>query len=546
MPSTPRKERVLIVDDEPLVLRALHDALDDEFHVTATTVPQDALDLAATHSETAVVISDQSMRGMMGDELLRRLREVSQASAILLTGFTDLEVVVRAVNEGNILFFLTKPWSNRTLRAKVRQAAAHFRLSRDLAQERQMVNDLMSSIPDAIYVTDREHRFTRVNEALVRLSGLADASELIGKRRGDLPNALPAQVIANIERQDEEIWRDGQLRRDVLNEVQTPGGRLFLATTKAPMHSPSGGMVGLVSVARDVTERVQAEAALRTSEERLRLAFRASKAGLFDWNMLTGEVSYSAREGTSIEVSPNSTFEALEKRVHPEDLPRLRRALSAHLQTREPFDAVQIRTQTVDESTYRWHEVNAQASWDDSGRALRLVGSFLDVDDLRLAQARLMQAQKLEGIGQLAAGIAHEINTPTQYVTDNVTFLDRAFTRLRSVLDAYQAALEAERSGQDKAAAHAALEACLKSSKLDYVLEQAPRAIQQSLEGLGRVSSIVKAMKEFSHPSAAEKEPMDLREIIESSCVVARNEWKYVADLNYDFDADLPNVPVLH
>jgi len=545
MPGTRRKERVLIVDDEPLVLRALRDALEDEFHVTTTTVPQDALDLAASHGETAVVISDQRMRGMLGHELLRRLREVSQASTILLTGYADIEVVMRAVNEGNILFFLTKPWANSALRAKVHQAAQHFRLARDLAQERQMVRDLMTSIPDAIYFTNREHRFTLVNDALVRLSGQANASELIGKRRGDLPNTLPPELIAAIERQDEEIWRDGQPRRDIINQVQTPTGRRHLATTKAAMHSPGGEVVGVVSIARDITERVHAEEALRASEERLRLAFLASKAGLFDWDIATGEVSYSPRAGKAVEVSPGSTFAALEQRVHPEDLPGLRVAIAAHLQTREPFTAVQLRTRPSEDLGYRWYEVNVQASWDDAGRPLRVVGSFSDIDDLRLAQTRLVQAQKLEGIGQLAAGIAHEINTPTQYVTDNVTFLDRAFTRLRSVLNAYQVALAAERSGQDQEAAGAALEACLKSSKLDYVLEQAPRAIQQSLEGLTRVSSIVKAMKEFSHPSAAEKEPMDLREIIECSCVVARNEWKYVAELDYDFDADLPNVPVL-
>jgi two-component system, NtrC family, sensor kinase len=90
-----------------------------------------------------------------------------------------------------------------------------------------------------------------------------------------------------------------------------------------------------------------------------------------------------------------------------------------------------------------------------------------------------------------------------------------------------------------------ALDELLAVSKLDYLLQQIPRAIQQSLEGMGQVSSIVKAMKEFSHPSGGEKQPMDLHEVIESTSLVARNEWKYVADLELDFDWSLPPVPIL-
>jgi signal transduction histidine kinase len=145
----------------------------------------------------------------------------------------------------------------------------------------------------------------------------------------------------------------------------------------------------------------------------------------------------------------------------------------------------------------------------------------------------------------LAAGIAHEINTPTQYITDNVSFLQRAFVKLRAVIDAQKAVADAARDGRDAAAALEVLDAVLKSSKLDYLLEQAPRALAQSLEGLGQVSAIVGAMKEFSHPSGAEKQPANLHDIIESSAMVARNEWKYVAEVAFDFDQALPPVPVL-
>ncbi|HYQ17116.1 MAG TPA: ATP-binding protein [Polyangiaceae bacterium] len=167
------------------------------------------------------------------------------------------------------------------------------------------------------------------------------------------------------------------------------------------------------------------------------------------------------------------------------------------------------------------------------------------LDELRQTQAKLLQAQKLEAIGQLAAGIAHEVNTPSQYVTDNVTFLQRAFVKLGAVITAHAQVSDAARQSRDCGEALRGLDATLKSSKLDYLQQQIPRAIQQSLEGLGQVSSIVKAMKEFSHPSGGEKQPVDLHDVIESTTLVAKNEWKYVADLELSFDWTLPPVLVL-
>ena len=167
------------------------------------------------------------------------------------------------------------------------------------------------------------------------------------------------------------------------------------------------------------------------------------------------------------------------------------------------------------------------------------------LDELRLTQAKLLQAQKLEAIGQLAAGIAHEVNTPAQYVTDNVSFLQRAFDKLSRLIEAQSQLVEAVRSGDATTQALENVDAARKAAKLDYLSRQVPRAIEQSLEGLGQVSSIVKAMKEFSHPSGAEKQPFDIHDLIESTSIVAKNEWKYVAELQLDFDWSLPAVLLL-
>src|SRR5260221_7732511 len=125
-----RRERILVVDDEPQLLTALTDTLEDLFEVVATNRPAHALELAAADAEIAVVISDMLMPDMTGDELLSRLRGVSQANRMVITGRADLTAVIRAVNEGNIFAYVTKPWANDDLQLKVRLAAGQFRLTR--------------------------------------------------------------------------------------------------------------------------------------------------------------------------------------------------------------------------------------------------------------------------------------------------------------------------------------------------------------------------------------------------------------------------------
>jgi PAS domain S-box-containing protein len=166
-----------------------------------------------------------------------------------------------------------------------------------------------------------------------------------------------------------------------------------------------------------------------------------------------------------------------------------------------------------------------------------------DITDRRLLESQLAQAQKLEAIGQLAAGIAHEINTPTQYVSDNTRFLQEAFHDLATLMNQYEAVCQAARAACLTDDHLRAVEAFMADIDAPYLRDEIPLAIQQSLEGLERVATIVRAMKDFSHPGGEEKVAADLNKAIESTITVARNEWKYVADMVVDFDPNLPHVP---
>ena len=168
-----------------------------------------------------------------------------------------------------------------------------------------------------------------------------------------------------------------------------------------------------------------------------------------------------------------------------------------------------------------------------------------DITERKQLEAQLIQAQNLKSVGQLAAGIAHEINTPTQYVSDNTRFFKDCCDDLFQLIDHYEALEEGIHNQSGLAEALAAVESCRAEIDLDYLRDDMPRAIEQTLEGVGRVSQIVGAMRQFTHGGGDEKRLIDLNKAIEATATVARSEWKYVAELETMLDPAMPLVPCL-
>ncbi|MEZ5406379.1 MAG: heme NO-binding domain-containing protein [Acidimicrobiales bacterium] len=174
--------------------------------------------------------------------------------------------------------------------------------------------------------------------------------------------------------------------------------------------------------------------------------------------------------------------------------------------------------------------VNVSKLRNERRKQVGVVFLAMDTSERRQLELELRQAQRLEAIGQLAAGVAHEINTPIQFVGDSARFLGDVFDDLIGLLGCYgELKKQAEAAGL--ADATAAVDARIEGIDLDFLVDEAPRAVERTLEGVNRIATIVKALKQFSHPGGEHMAPTDINELIETTLVVARNEYKYVADV---------------
>ncbi len=165
-----------------------------------------------------------------------------------------------------------------------------------------------------------------------------------------------------------------------------------------------------------------------------------------------------------------------------------------------------------------------------------------DVSEKKLMETQLNQSLKLESIGTLAAGIAHEINTPLQFVGDNTAFMKDAAGAILEYLKSIDKSIANEKAGGDISRFIAAIKEKAEEYDIDYLSEEIPIAIQQTQDGIKRVSKIVLAMKDFSHPGKKEKSFADINRGIDVTATISKNEWKYSCNLETRLDPALPLV----
>jgi PAS domain S-box-containing protein len=281
-------------------------------------------------------------------------------------------------------------------------------------------------------------------------------------------------------------------------------------------------------------ERAEAEQrVLQESEQRLR-ALLQNCSDMITVVARDGSVLYQAGAiGSVLGHEPTELEGAnLARWVDKEDLPRLLelchtgQAASTELHLRHADG--RPRTCEVLAAS-----LPGDSSWDG------VVLNIRDVTERKQLELELRLAQKLESIGQLAAGIAHEINTPVQFVGNSVIFLKRAADKLLTLTNVYHELLHSDQP-IDKEERQRRAVLAEEDTDLEYLIERIPPAFERALDGIKRVSVIVHAMRQFAHPST-ERAPTDVNDGLQTTLIVAANEYKYVADIELDL-GELPLV----
>lgn len=292
-------------------------------------------------------------------------------------------------------------------------------------------------------------------------------------------------------------------------------------------------------------ERKRSEEALKASELRFLNAFDyapigiglASKDG--DWMQVNRSLCEIV--GYTKEELLRTNFQTI---THPDDL-------AASLEFKEQLLSGKIKSCQMEKRYIHklGHQVLALTSLslarDAQNNPLYFISQIQDITEKKSLEEQLQQGQKLESIGHLAAGIAHEINTPTQYVGDNTRFLKEGFQDFSMVLEKNRQLLEACQTNTVTPELIAEMEEAIEQADIEYLTEEVPKAIEQALNGIDRISKIVQSMKDFAHPGSVDKKASDLNKAIESTITVASNEWKYIAEMETDYDQNLPSVPCM-
>ncbi len=315
------------------------------------------------------------------------------------------------------------------------------------------------------------------------------------------------------------------------------------------VHPPKVGGVQAVIHIRDVTQRTAMERRMRRSER----LFKVTTDNAMDFICLLDSSCQVVYHNPALQrllgrPSPWIAKQNLSELVFEEDRDRFMGALHKGAKAGQ----TQIFEYRISNDQGRWVDMEGQVSAVEDpgghGDSVLLISRDISLRkqmerDRATVEIQLRHSQKLEAIGHLAAGIAHEINTPTQYIGDNTTFLRDVFAQSTALIRTLQGHLERIREGTGSHAEEArqALDA-LEAGDVDYLEEEIPKAIQQTLEGVARVSKIVGAMKDFSHPGGDSASIIDLHRAIESTVTVSRGEWKSVANLETEFAPDLPLV----
>jgi PAS domain S-box-containing protein len=476
------------------------------------------------------------------------------------------------------------------------EIAERKRAEEALRQSDQQMADIINFLPDATFAINLEGKVIFWNRAIEVMTGVK-AEDIIGK--GNFEYAVPFYndrrpiIIDLVFKAEEKLNGESYLflkrleENSLIGETFCPAlgeAGAYLWAKATPLYDINGNIIGAIESLRDITDRKQAEkelqkvrielekrveertaelaeavkalrfeiadrkraeAALAEEKELLSVTLHSIGDGVITTDTL-GKVSSINRVAEEItgwrqmEVEGKPLASIFQILINEKMSKTCENPLEKVLKSEKEGGITGHNVLIARDGTRKIISANAAPIRDKKHNIVGYVIIFRDITKQKKVEAQLALSQKLQSIGQLAAGIAHEINTPMQYIGDNVRFLQDAFKDIYTLQQDYKQLMNELENV--KVFGPLINEITKKEKELDvtYLIEEIPRAIEQTLEGVERVTKLVLAMKDFAHPGKKEKKLADINKAIERTVTISRNEWKYVAELETNLEPGLP------
>lgn len=408
-----------------------------------------------------------------------------------------------------------------------------------LDSERSLLHNLINSIPDLVFYKDVHGVYQGWNKAFQAYRGTR--TDTLKQNVTDI-DIYPEDKAQQFLESDRKVLESGQ---PVIYENWTTGSNgkpVLLETKKTPYYGSKGELLGVIGISRDVTHHRLLENELRAANLEIEQLISSLSSALI---AVTSDLKVT-RWNPKAEMifgkqADEVTGQALDEIGLSWDWNKIVDALSHCKREKRAVFMDPILFKRLDHSDgFLGVNISPIINTDQSLRGFIIL--LNDITERKLSEDRLTQTRRLESIGQLAAGIAHEINTPIQYIDTNIRFLQQSFTDLLNVTQGYQAILANAHPGEISPNLLSKIRSLDLTVDLAFLINEIPEAISQTLDGTQRVAEIVQAMKGFSHPGVTKKTSVNLNKCITDTLTIARNTWKYVADVEMKLDPNLPEV----
>lgn len=407
----------------------------------------------------------------------------------------------------------------------------------------QFLETLLDTINSPVFYKDTGGIYLGCNRSFAEMIIGLPREKIINKTVYELHEVIPNELALKYDEKDRALF-DNPGIQEYESRVRCADGIFrYFHFSKSTYPGTGTQVAGLVGIMVDITERVGSERELRRINEELDLLINSLssiiigvsiKDRITHWNPFAAEVFGLTAE----EIYGKRFFESGIKW----DWSIIYEAISESILEEKSIRIDDLKFENIQgKSGIMGLTINPLKRGGEILDGFIILGK--DLTEQKFLEAQLLQSNKLEAIGQLAAGVAHEINTPMQYIGDNLKFIKKSFTGLIRVLEVYKNPLTDNCDSVEINSRISRIKDVSEDINLPYLIEQMPMALDQSLEGVARVSGIVHSMKSFSHPGAGQKMPADINRAIENTVTVSSNEWKYDCEMQLNLNPDLPAVP---